>query len=302
MPGRFSGADGHRHLVNAIQRQHLVRGDAELAHRLAAIATVEPFAKGASLTVQGNDGNDLYLLLTGRVAVVIKGQEMAQRSAGTHVGEMSLIDRTERRSASCIALEDTVAARIAEPAFTELAGRFPVLWRNIALVLGDRLRQRTAFIRMKNETPVIFIGSSRESLEIAYGIQAGLSATTAVVHVWPHGIFRPSNFPIEDLERELELADLAVLVFGPDDKVLSRRVFGSAPRDNLVFEAGLFMGALRRQRTLIIKSRRIKLKVPSDLFGLTPIEFDRGSSPDLGSCLEPVCAAIAECVARHGAR
>lgn len=301
MAARFSGADGPRHLIDAIQGQQLVRGDAELAKLLAPIAIVEHFAKGRNLTVQGSDDNDLYLLLTGRVAVKINGQEMAQRPAGTHIGEMSLIDRAAPRSASCIALEDTVAARIPEPDFSELAQRFPILWRNIALVLGDRLRQRTAFVRMKNETPVIFIGSSRESLKIANAIKTGL-ASTAVVHVWTHGIFRPSNFPIEDLERELQLADLAVLVFGPDDKVLSRRMFRSAPRDNVVFEAGLFMGALRRQRTLVVKSRRIKLKVPSDLFGLIPIEFDQGTSRDPGPCLEPVCAAIAECIARHGAR
>ena len=114
--------------------------------------------------------------------------------------------------------------------------------------------------------------------------------------------FPAIQLPDRGLGTELELADLAVLVFGPDDKVLSRRVFRSAPRDNVVFETGLFMGALRRQRTLIIKSRRINLRVPSDLFGLTPIEFDQGASRDLDACLEPVCAAIAECITRYGAR
>ncbi len=302
MAGRFSGADGCRHLVDALQSQQLVRGDAALAERLAGIATVESFSKGTRLTVQGKDDNDLYLLLSGRVAIVINGQELAKREAGTHVGEMSLIDPAARRSATCLALEEVVAARIPEPAFSELAGRHPILWRNIALVLGDRLRQRTAFVRMKNETPILFIGSSRESLPIAYAIEAGLESATVIVRVWPDGVFMPSNFPVEDLERELGLADFAVLVFGPDDKVLSRRLFRSAPRDNVVFETGLFMGALRRQRTLIIKSRSIKLKMPSDLFGLTAIEFENGAAADLSTRLQPVCTAIADCIQRHGAR
>ncbi len=302
MTGKFADAGGSRRLIDALQTQQLARGNVELAGKLAAIATVESFAKGAHLTDQGNTDSDLFLLLSGRVAVVINGQEMAQRSAGMHIGEMSLIDPAAHRSATCIALEDAIAARVTEPAFTELAGRVPVLWRNIALAMGERLRQRSAFIRTKNETPILFIGSSRESLPIAEGIQAGLIGKPVLVHVWRQGIFKPSNFPLEDLERELGQADLAVLVFGPDDKVLSRRIFRSAPRDNVVFETGLFMGALRRQRTLIVKSRGLKLKLPSDLLGLTAIEFDEGTPTDLPKRLGITCEAIAECVERHGAR
>ena len=142
----------------------------------------------------------------------------------------ALIDPSARRSASCVALEDVVTVRIAEPAFTGLAQRFPVLWRNIALTLGDRLRQRTAFIRTKNETPILFIGSSTESLAIADGIRAGLAGVSVVVRIWRQGIFKPSNFPLEDLERELQQADFAVLVFGPDDKVSTTRLPQRSPR------------------------------------------------------------------------
>jgi CRP/FNR family cyclic AMP-dependent transcriptional regulator len=302
MTGRFSGPDGRRLLCDAIQGQHLARGAAELAERLAAIASVESFAKGAYLTRQGGTDNDLYLLLSGRVMVVINGREMAQRHAGTHVGEMNLIDTSVNRSASCVALDDVEAARISEPAFSDLASRYPVLWRNIALVLGDRLRQRTAFVRSRNETPILFIGSSRESLPIATEIRAGLSSTSLAVRFWPDGVFMPSNFPLEDLENELDQADFAVLVFGPDDYVLSRRIFSRAPRDNVVLETGLFIGALRRQRTLIVKSRRLPIKMPSDLLGLTPIEFDHGPVSTLASRLRPACEAIAACVQRHGAQ
>jgi CRP/FNR family cyclic AMP-dependent transcriptional regulator len=304
MAGRYFGAEAARHLLDAIHAQQLVRGDARahLAERVAAIAAPQVFAAGEWLTQQGDDEHDLYLILSGRVAVKINGNEMAQRPAGTHVGEMSLIDPAAKRSASCLALDEVVAARIAEPAFSALAREFPVLWRNVALVLGDRLRERTKFVRTRNETPILFIGSSRESLPIAYGLQAGLVAASVIVRVWPHGVFKPSNFPIEDLEEQLERADFALLVFGPDDRVLSRRVFSRAPRDNVILETGLFMGALRRQRTLILKSRGLSIKMPSDLLGLTPIEFDPGSPSTLASRLQPACKAIAECVQRHGAR
>jgi len=302
MTTRFTGPDGPRHLIDALQGQQLLRGHPELAEPLARISTVESFPNGTYLTTQGDADNDMFLLLTGRVSIVINGHEIAQRPAGTHVGEMSLIERAASRSANCIALEATDAARVHEAEFTALAERFPVLWRNVARVLGDRLRQRTQFIRVKNETPVIFIGSSRESLPVANAIKSGLSSVPAIVNVWNKGIFNPSNFTLEDLEKALEEADLAILVFGADDGVLSRGIFSRAPRDNVVFETGLFMGALRRNRTLIIKSRRAGVKIPSDLFGLNPIDYDEGDPATLSSRLEPACSAIAECVTRLGAR
>ncbi len=302
MTSRFSGPEGRRHLIDALQGQQLLRGCPELAQPLADIATVESFDKGAYLITQGRDDNDMFLLLSGRVSVVINKRPMRQRAAGTHVGEMSLIERATSRSASCIALEPTDAARVREPEFTTLTDAFPVLWRNLARVLGDRLRERTQFVRERNDTPIVFIGSSRESLPIANAIEAGLTTSRAVVRVWPKGIFMPSHFPIEDLERELDSADFAVLVFGPDDRTLSRGVFKRAPRDNVVFEAGLFMGALRRQRTLIVQNRNTPVKIPSDLSGLTPIVYEDGASATLTSRLQSVCAQIEQCVDRHGAR
>ncbi len=189
-----------------------------------------------------------------------------------------------------------------EPEFTALTEDLPILWRNLARVLGDRLRERTQFVRQKNDTPIVFIGSSRESLPIANTIEAGLATTRAVVRVWPNGVFMPSHFPIEDLERELESADFAVLVFGPDDRTLSRHRWSHAPRDNVVFEAGLFMGALRRQRTLIVQSRHAPVKIPSDLSGLTPIVYEDGPPETLNSRLQSACAEIEKCVDRLGAR
>jgi predicted nucleotide-binding protein len=302
MSGRFSGPDGTRHLVDALRRQELLKGIPHLAESIAVIAKVEFFAKGARLTSQGSTDNDMFLLLSGRVSIMINGYEMNQRLAGTHVGEMSLIERAANRSASCIALEDTEVARVSEADFANLAKANPDLWRNIARVLGERLRERTRFIRVKNDTPRVFIGSSRESLSIAHGLKRGLATVTATVNVWDKDIFKPSNFTIEDLEEELERADIAVLVFGADDKVFSRWRLSTAPRDNVVFEAGLFMGALRRKRTLIIKSRRTPVKVPSDLFGLNPIVYEEGPPDTLDARLKAACTAIEECVARLGAR
>ena len=53
----------------------------------------------------------------------------------------------------------------------------------------------------------------------------------------------------------------------------SRKKKQAAPRDNVIFELGLFMGALGRERTFIVKPRHVDIKIPSDLLGVTFIEY-----------------------------
>ena len=62
-------------------------------------------------------------------------------------------------------------------------------------------------------------------------------------------MFAPSAFPIESLEQVLRTVDFAALVLSPDDTVVSRGTTTDAPRDNIIFELGLFMGVLGHFRT-----------------------------------------------------
>ena len=47
-------------------------------------------------------------------------------------------------------------------------------------------------------------------------------------------------------------ADFAAFIISPDDTVISRDAENLAPRDNVIFELGLFMGVLNRQRVFLI--------------------------------------------------
>jgi len=78
-------------------------------------------------------------------------------------------------------------------------------------------------------------------LPIAEAISTRIPVDLAIVQLWTHDVFGPSRFPIEDLEAQLDRADFAVLVLRPDDRVESRGKEHDAPRDNVVFELGLFM-------------------------------------------------------------
>lgn len=174
--------------------------------------------------------------------------------------------------------EQSVVAQVDEKTFLSWADKDPRLWRALAVELCHRLNERKKFHAEPNSKPILFIGSSKEHLAVAEALASGLPKGTASVTLWSDGVFGASKFPIEDLETQIGIADFAVLVVGPDDRVTSRGVASDAPRDNVVFELGLFMGALSRSRTFLLAPRGHKIKIPTDLLGLTTLQFDPAAS------------------------
>lgn len=122
--------------------------------------------------------------------------------------------------------------------------------------------------------PKIFIGSSSEQLEIAHSIQQNLEhdATTTV---WTQNIFNLSSTNLEDLICASEANDFAIFVFHPDDVTESRNEKHNTVRDNLIFELGLFIGKLGKERVFFIVPKEIgKLHLPTDLLGISPGVYD----------------------------
>jgi CRP/FNR family cyclic AMP-dependent transcriptional regulator len=270
-----------RVLIEAVQQQQFVCGSREFAEILASVGKLEEWSPGDEITIQGTSDRDFFLILIGHFSVLINRREMAIRRAGQHVGEMSMIDPGALRSATVVAREQGVTLRISEADFTRLAQDYPNAWRRLAAELADRLRQRTRFVRPRNETPIVFIGSSAESRAIVDAMHRELHGDPSfIVRSWAGpSIFGASHFPIEDLKTQIDEADFAALVIGPDDKVRSRGRRFWAPRDNVIFELGLFMGALGRERAFIVQERGRDLKIPSDLYGLGTIRFESGRPP-----------------------
>jgi predicted nucleotide-binding protein len=298
---RFAGEPGARTFVEALRDQFVVHGDASLAVEIAQLAVLEQHAPGTVIIMQDHADNDIFLILIGEVSIIINGQEISRRHAGQHVGEMALLDPGARRSASVVAREPVVTAKVSEAQFTSLADKYPSLWRRIACELGARLRQRTAFIRPKNEVPILFIGSSSESLPIVKELEEALRSAPFITRPWHRGIFAASQFPIDDLAKQVVQTDFAVLVLGPDDQVLSRAVTSDAPRDNVLLELGLFIGALGRSRTVLIVPSDVSIKIPTDLLGLTPIRFSL-KAETLSDSLASVCEELKQLVSGLGAR
>jgi CRP/FNR family cyclic AMP-dependent transcriptional regulator len=305
MISRFKGEQGRTALIEALRGQQIIRDEAELAEEIRGVCQLVAVRAGSlhsEFIREGDDDNSLYFILMGRVSIRIHGREVAIRSAGWHVGELALIDAKEPRSASVVALENTVLARVTEGDFTQIADRHGRLWRRLAMDVADRLRKRGTLVRPKNSQPLVFIGSSAESLPIAGQIQASLSHDSMTVQLWTDGVFRASSSAIEDLLNTVDRADFAVLVFTGDDTVISRDREMPSPRDNCIFDLGLFIGTLRRERTIIVKPRGENIKIPSDLLGFTLLEFAPGQPDTLPARLGPVANEVRKSVERLGSR
>ena len=120
--------------------------------------------------------------------------------------------------------------------------------------------------------PRIFLGSSGKQAELLEAITREL-ADVADVEPWTT-TFNPGRGTLERLVELSQEVDFAAFVFAQDDwTTTDKSESGDAsPRDNVVFEAGLFGGALGIRRTFILHANGSKL--PTDLLGLTAVRYD----------------------------
>jgi hypothetical protein len=125
--------------------------------------------------------------------------------------------------------------------------------------------------------PRIFLGSSGQQVKLLQALTRGLE-DVADVEPWTT-VFNPG---VSTLDRLVELTrdvDFAAFIFARDDwtghepSAAEAATAGQAsPRDNVVYEAGLFGGALGLRRTFILHANGAKL--PTDLLGLTSVRYD----------------------------
>ena len=120
--------------------------------------------------------------------------------------------------------------------------------------------------------PRIFLGSSGKQAKLLQAITRGLG-DVADVEPWTT-TFNPGRSTLDRLvELSLEV-DFAAFVFAQDDWTTTDALPSgeASPRDNVVFEAGLFGGALGMRRTFILHANGAKL--PTDLLGLTTVRYE----------------------------
>ena len=148
--------------------------------------------------------------------------------------------------------------------------------------------------------PTLFVGSSSESLDVAYAVQRNLEDVAEVV-VWTQGIFELTKSYLESLLDALEDTEFGLFIFGADDLVRIRGTEMLAARDNVIFELGLFIGRLGRDRTFILMPKgSADFHLPTDLLGVSTATFQPPSRPErLQAALGPASHDIRLAIRKH---
>ena len=128
-----------------------------------------------------------------------------------------------------------------------------------------------------NAKPRLFIGSSSESLPIVEILMLGLKDVAEVVPWTEPSIFPATEFFTTSLLRAASSFDFGLFLFEPDDLVQSRDRSSSVPRDNVVFELGVFMSHLGLKRAFPMVPRG-RVRILSDLAGFQPIVYEEPPS------------------------
>ena len=100
-------------------------------------------AAGQTIFNAGDPGNQMYVVLAGRVDIIIHGQITESVETGGIFGEMGLIDSTAR-SGSAIAVTDCKLEPIDERRFLFLVQENPFFALHVMSVMAERLRRKNA--------------------------------------------------------------------------------------------------------------------------------------------------------------
>jgi predicted nucleotide-binding protein len=166
---------------------------------------------------------------------------------------------------------------------------------------GYERRENSKGIIMK---PKVVIYSAQEDEEIARAIQENIEHC-ADVAVWTQGVIGPSQTIIDALATSARRYDFAIFLFTPVDRLSIRDEMYFVPRDNVVFESGLFLGRLGLERTFLVtpSTRGMGLGLPfrilTDLHGFVRVNYNP-SSANLIAALGAACSKIEREINRLG--
>ena len=116
--------------------------------RVPNVTTVREFAPGEEIIKEGTPGDEMFILLRGKIRLHKNDAFITYLAPGAHIGEMALVDRRQPRSASATAEERSRLLGLKRRDFYEIIRKEPqlsvkLLWA-FTQVLAERLRKTTA--------------------------------------------------------------------------------------------------------------------------------------------------------------
>lgn len=143
--------------------------------------------------------------------------------------------------------------------------------------------------------PRVFIGSASESLDVANAVKSEL-VPEFDVSIWDEAIFNSNKNTLETLLSEAGSFDFGIMILSKDDYTKSREKIFNSPRDNTLFEFGIFIGRMGEEHAFALSEKGVEL--PSDLFGVTIEEYDKdaafGAYNNLSVCVSKISRLMKE--------
>jgi len=143
---RTDAQDEHRQtLLTRILGDHFAWRDAGIVASVEAGADYVNLASGETLFRQGETGDDVYFVLSGRLRALAATAEgeiriLGEIGRGETIGELALFTG-EPRSASIIALRDSTVARVSRPVIERAITQAPQIALSMTRLVIERFRQ-----------------------------------------------------------------------------------------------------------------------------------------------------------------
>jgi len=145
---------------------------------------------------------------------------------------------------------------------------------------------------MTDLKPKIFIGSSKAGSLIAEKVKNNL-ASIGDCFLWQDpNVWEPNRSTFENLLRMVSYFDFGVFVATADDLTLTNDKIVIEPRDNVILEMALFLGALGRDKSFLLVEDGIKL--PTDFSGIYMPRFEKGNDTTIKNACDEYANKIAE--------
>lgn len=120
----------------------------------------------------------------------------------------------------------------------------------------------------------IFIGGTSEGLKFAEKVKQTLEDSANVqCTIWNENTFNYNEAFLDSLSKASIIHDFGIFIATKDDLALIRNNVEEVPRDNIIFEYGLFLGAIGNNRTYLLQEEGCKL--PTDILGFTTPRFKK---------------------------
>lgn len=141
---------------------------------------------------------------------------------------------------------------------------------------------------LENLPPRVFVASSTASAPLAHRLADRLKPDIAA-DVWDT-LFKPGDNTLDNLLLFSSLYEFGIFVLSADDLTTTKDVQRYQPRDNVIFELGIFMGAVGRSRAfaVVVDAGDGDVKLPTDLAGNTYVKVRLKSPTETRRAVEAI--------------